>query len=200
MALPGTVTASSNPFIISGSPVENPLLFQLAETSVIDDQYIVFTVEEDAGTGGGPPMARSGDGDDGGGETGPPEFQFTPKSVKVTTNVPTGLTIEEDGEAILSGKYSNGLFGGATLQYLTNDLEIVTINSWDDLPESYFSLLRFQDTSVRSVMAEFTVTAIIEQDDLGEITEIVMTETWTQEVTNNWDAGNQALKEATGNG
>lgn len=49
-------------------------------------------------------------------------------------------------------------------------------------------------------MAEFTVTAIIEQDDLGEITEIVMTETWTQEVTNNWDAGNQALKEATGNG
>lgn len=83
MALPGTVTASSNPFIISGSPVENPLLFQLAETSVIDDQYIVFTVEEDAGTGGGPPMARSGDGDDGEEKLDHLSFSLLPRALRL---------------------------------------------------------------------------------------------------------------------
>lgn len=201
MALPGTVSAPSNPFVISATPIEDPLAMILRETSVLEEQFIVFTVKEDAGGGmppGGPRSAESG-GDDGGG-TPAEEFDFTPKSVTVEIDMAHGLTVEYDGETTFRGKYANSLFGNASIEYLDTNYLRYYVSSWEQVPfdnPDFFSIVKFQDTATRQVTAVFKVTAVIEMDAAGEIEEIVLTETFTQTVTNDWTSGRDALVAAT---
>lgn len=197
MSLPGTVTASSNPFVITVNPNDGLIPPGMEETSVLTEQHIEFTVKEDTGTGGGPPFGPSnGDGEDGG-ETPAPEFDFTPKSVTVTADKPHGLTVSDDGR-IFTGKYAAALFGSASIVWLDINQQPHEVEKWDDVPDkedpNFYAILSFNDTPVRRTTITYDVTAIIEQNDAGTITEIELQQSFSQVVTYDWTAGRDALR------
>ncbi|QNI20954.1 hypothetical protein [Vibrio phage vB_pir03] len=202
MSLPGPIESASNPFELTVNVREDPLGFTMVETSVIEDQYIVFGVQKSLTAGGG--SSGGGGAGDEGGDAGPPPPSWTPKSLVVEELTNTGLTYSPEHFSF-SGRYAASLFGNAKIQYLKADQKtIVTVYSWSDVPEptdpDFFSLILFQDSGVRTTTARYKATAVIEKDEMGVKTEETISSEFTQIVTNDWTSGRDALVDSTNPG
>lgn len=132
-------------------------------------------------------------------EPGIPKNKYRLKSFYVTSPTEHGLDVQE--ERYMTGYFSPGLFGGAKLKWLDSDLVTHEASSWTDIPDKedpvFYSLVYFEDSPIRKINASFTATLVYEEEITGAVTEHTVSATFYLEVTNNWDAGNRALREIT---
>jgi hypothetical protein len=155
----------------------------LAETSIVTDNFIMFTAENSDTTG---------------------TIEQTLLSMKVTVDPPThGL--ENPAVGMYQGKYGVSLFPGTEIVWMDPKFNMYTETSWDDVPPpgspTLFTLISFTDSPIRSINAKFTVE--IEYEEIvndpmappGPVDPEIKTKTkeFTQLCTYDWTAGRDAM-------